>query len=329
MAKFSKIAAFGAGSGLNDLLTLMPDDVELVAIGDNDANCQGKKMRGVSVVAPTDIAQIECDAIVITASAVDPVRRQLIELGVPPEKIIALCPSASAELVGHANADLLRLNEGLSINLPQAGIATMYLRSEGENARASAWPVDYVRNQAFTLCAEQILARGVPGSIAELGVFRGDQAHLLSHLFPDRTLHLFDTFEGFAEADLGAERNAGFSAATLGDFAATSIELVLSKLLNPCRVAVHKGFFPATTVNVEDRFAFVSLDVDLHDPTAAGLEWFYPRLNPGGFIFVHDYNNDRYNGVRQAVENFVAKSHTCTLPLPDFWGSIVVMKPTG
>ncbi|MBV1690030.1 TylF/MycF family methyltransferase [Novosphingobium sp. G106] len=327
MTKFRKLAAFGAGSGLKDLLTLLPGDVELVAIGDNDAARHGQSAGGVSIVPAAELARLDYDALVITAGAVDPVREQLIALGAAPDKILALCPSASATLVDQVNIDITRLNQGLGINLPAAGIATMYLRFESENLKASAWPVDFVRNQTFNLCAEQIASRGVTGSVAELGVFRGDQAHLISRLFPDRPFHLFDTFEGFAKADLGAEENSGFSGASLGDFANTSIDLVMSKLHRPERVVVHQGFFPATAEGVEDRFAFVSLDVDLHDPTAAGLEFFYQRLNSGGFIFVHDYNNGRYNGVRKAVEDFVATTSACTLPLPDFSGSIVVMKP--
>lgn len=203
----------------------------------------------------------------------------------------------------------------------------MYLRIKQENHQASAWPIDFVRTQIFNLCAEQIKERGVPGAIAELGVFRGDQAHLISRLFPERTFHLFDTFEGFAFDDLKTEHSEGYSVASIGDFADTSVDLVLGKLLNPERVVVHKGFFPATAQGLEEIFAFVSLDVDLHDPTAAGLAYFYPRLSPGGFIFVHDYNNTRYNGVRDAVESFVAANACCTVPLPDFSGSILVMKP--
>lgn len=327
MAKFRKIAAFGSGSGLKDLLTLMPEGVELVAVADNDAANHGRNVQGVPVVPAIALTTLDVDAVVITAGAVDPIREQLLSQGIPPRKIIALCPSASAALVQHVNADILRLNEGFGINLPEAGIATMYLRFEGDNHRASAWPIDFVRNQTFTLCAEQIASRRVAGAIAELGVFRGDQAHLISRLFPDRPFHLFDTFEGFAEADLGAEASSGFSAAGLGDFANTSLDLVMGKLHQPGRVIVHRGFFPETAAGVQDRFAFVSLDVDLHDPTAAGLRFFYELLNPGGFIFVHDYNNGRYNGVRKAVEDFVAEVRACTLPIPDFSGSIVVMRP--
>ncbi len=327
MSLFRTVAAFGAGSGLADLMALKAPAIRLVAIGDNDVRRHGQELCGAKIVSAAELARIDCDALIITAGAVDAIRAQLIDLGADPKKIIALCPSASAALNDLVNADIVRLNEGLGIDRAKAGIATMYLRPGGGHRQASAWPVDFVRNQTFNLCAEQIETRGVAGAIAELGVFRGDQAHLMSRLFPNRVFHLFDTFEGFAEADLVAEQTAGFSAARLGDFADTSIELVMSKLANPGRVRVHKGYFPASAAGIEDRFAFVSLDVDLHDPIAAGLAYFYPRLAAGGFIFVHDYNNSRYHGVREAVEGFVARSGACTLPLPDFSGSIVVLKP--
>ena len=38
-----------------------------------------------------------------------------------------------------------------------------------------------------------------------------------------------------------------------------------------------------------EKFAFVSLDTDLYKPTLAGLEFFWPRMSKGGFIFIHDF----------------------------------------
>lgn len=326
MQRFKRIAAFGAGSGLKDLLTLKPSDIELVCVADNDAAQIGRKVLGVDVVAAHDILADTIDAVIITAGAVDAIREQLVGLGIPEEKIIPLCPSASRALVDAANVDLQRLSAGFGVSFPTAGIATMYLRVDEYNPQASAWPVDFVRTQAFTLFAEQIAQRNIAGSVAELGVFRGDQAHLISRLFPDKTFHLFDTFEGFAEEDLRSERSGGLSGAIVGDFANTSISLVMGKIQNPDNIVIHKGFFPGTTEGIEDHFAFVSLDVDLHDPTVAGLHWFYQRLSPGGVIFVHDYNNCRYNGVRKAVEAFVAETGVPTIPIPDFSGSIAVLK---
>ncbi len=49
-------------------------------------------------------------------------------------------------------------------------------------------------------------------------------------------------------------------------------------------------------------------------------------LSKGGFIFVHDYNNRRYMGVRDAVDAFLRNSGAVAMPLPDFAGSIVIAK---
>lgn len=326
MTVFKKIAAFGAGSGLKDLLALKPVDVELVCVADNGFASLPKSVFDVRVISPDGLRDLDLDAVIITAGVVDEIKGQLNTLGIDPEKIIALCPSASRNLVALVNQDIRKLSVGFGKILPEAGIASMYLRADVENPQASAWPIDFVRTQSFTLFAEQIKSQNVGGSVAELGVFRGDQAHLISQLFQDETFHLFDTFQGFSEVDLGSENVRSYSTSAAGEFSNTSVDLVLSKIHNPSRVVVHQGFFPETTDGVEDRFSFVSLDVDLHDPTLAGLRWFYPRMNKGGVIFVHDFNNCRYNGVRDAVNTFIAETGAKIMPIPDFSGSVAVLK---
>lgn len=185
---------------------------------------------------------------------------------------------------------------------------------------------DFVRRQAFKLVAARINELPITGDIAELGVYKGEQAAELNRMFPQRKLHLFDTFEGFHAADLPAEKTRGFSGAARGDFQDTSVDLVRKRMLAPEQVVFHQGYFPDSTAGVEGVFALVSLDVDLYAPTKAGLQWFYPRLAKGGYIFVHDYNNRRYMGVRSAVDEFIAASGACLMPLPDFAGSVVILK---
>lgn len=176
------------------------------------------------------------------------------------------------------------------------------------------------------LAADWVISRNVAGNVAELGVYQGEQAALLNQLFPDRKIHLFDTFAGFSDADVSTEAARGFSGAAVGDFQDTSVEKVMARMPHPGQVLVHAGMFPGTAQGIEDTFAFVSLDVDLFEPTLAGLEYFYPRLSAGGFIFIHDYNNKRYSGVRHAVDEFLARSNVPAFPLPDFAGSLVVLK---
>ena len=64
------------------------------------------------------------------------------------------------------------------------------------------------RSAQMRLIAEQINALAVPGDVAELGVFRGDFAVQINAAFSGRTIHLFDTFEGFCAADVDIERQS-------------------------------------------------------------------------------------------------------------------------
>ena len=97
----------------------------------------------------------------------------------------------------------------------------------------------------------------------------------LNRLFADRTLYLFDTFQGFSQNDLADGTEGKHSQAEAGDFQDTNLELVLSRLPYPEKAVVRKGYFPETAEGLEDRFALVSLDVaDLYKLTLSGLEYF-------------------------------------------------------
>ena len=322
----SRIVVFGTGSAALDFLSMAPDALEIVGLADNDASRHGTIVSGHEVVAPARLKDLDLDYVVIAARAIDAIANGLTDVGIPPERIVAFYPSYGKALHEVANRDIRILRDKLGLKLPPMGLATMYLDPEPSDESVDEPPRDFVRNQAFRLAARQVANLSVAGAIGELGVYQGDQAKLLNTLFPDRSLYLFDTFSGFSEKDLGSEAGKSFSSAAVGDFANTSIDLVMSKMPHPDRIKIFQGYFPDTAVGIEERFAFVSLDVDLYEPTLAGLEWFYERLNPGGYIFVHDYNNKRYMGVRSAVDRFVRSTHACCVPLPDFAGSVVIAK---
>jgi O-methyltransferase len=94
----------------------------------------------------------------------------------------------------------------------------------------------------------------------------------------------------------------------------------------PENCIVKKGYFPDTTKDIDEYFAFVSIDTDLYEPIYQGLCWFYPRLLRGGYIFVHDYNCAQYRGVKEAVVRFSRENSAPFFPLSDSGGSAVFMK---
>ncbi len=322
----TRIGIFGTGSALRDFLSILPEHVEVLGLGDNNPAVAGTEVYGHRAHDAKSFAALPFDRCVITARAVDPIRAQLIGLGVPAERISAYYPSYGHDLARSFTHDIATLNAELGLGLPVPGLATMYMWPQSGSPDESDGTIDFVRRQAILLVAEMIRNRGVEGQIGELGVYQGETAQLLHRLFPERELHLFDTFAGFAETDIGTEAAGGFSRAQAGDFRDTSVELVLSRMTDRDRIFIHQGLFPDTTAGVECRFALVSLDVDLFEPTLAGLRWFYERLTHGGYIFVHDYNNRRFMGVRNAVDQFVGESGAAILPLPDFAGSVVITR---
>ena len=176
---------------------------------------------------------------------------------------------------------------------------------DGEILTPSALKIFDARSATMRLLAEQINTFAIPGDVAELGVFRGDFAVQINAAFPERTLHLFDTFEGFCVQDIEVERRNQYSRAEVGDFAETAKDIVDKRLICRERAIFHKGFFPATFRGCENlRFAFVSVDADLYAPTAAALPIFWERLSPGGALMIHDVYSTQFCGVSHAVNDF-------------------------
>lgn len=140
-------------------------------------------------------------------------------------------------------------------------------------------------------------------SVAEVGVFEGDFAKWINKFYRNQKLHLFDTFEGFDKRDI--EKDYYYSKANVGDYANTSVNMVMSKMQYPENVIIHKGYFPETGQGILEQFVFVNLDVDLYEPTYRGLMFFKDRMIPGGVILVHDYFATNFQGPKKAVDRFI------------------------
>ena len=164
-------------------------------------------------------------------------------------------------------------------------------------------------NEAFTVYSVARAQAGLSGDMAEVGVFQGCSARLMSLASDGRPLHLFDTFAGLPEPEhheTDRMRRGHYSA---------SLEGVRAFLADRPDVSFHPGTFPETAQPcAEQRFSFVHLDVDLKAGTRACLEFFYPRLVPGGIILTHDYSY--LPGVQEAFDEFLVARPERVMELP-------------
>lgn len=138
----------------------------------------------------------------------------------------------------------------------------------------------------------------VNGDIAEVGVWKGGSAKLICEAKGNKTLHLFDTFEGLPDLCETDNPKQFYKGQYLGSF--ENVKTYLKKYSN---VYFYKGLFPSTAESIKNkRFSFVNLDVDLYQSTLSCLEFFYPRMNMGGVIISHDYIGAP--GVKKAFDDF-------------------------
>lgn len=185
--------------------------------------------------------------------------------------------------------------------------------------------LDFARAWSLVLNLKQALSRS-PGSVAELGVYKGNSAALLSFYARkfERKMYLLDTFSGFSEQQFDQDMGEGKQQA----FKDTSVEAVRSVVGDYPGNQWVIGVFPDSATNEmrEDTYGFVSIDCDLYEPIAEGLNFFWPRMAPGGMIFVHDYSSGFWPGATRAVDEFCAVNGVFGSLLPDLSGSYVLTR---
>jgi hypothetical protein len=149
----------------------------------------------------------------------------------------------------------------------------------------------------------------LPGDMAEVGVYQGASAKLLCGAKGDKHLHLFDTFEGSPKAsqyDGAAHSEKQYTC---------SLESVRAYLRGYENVHFYKGRFPESAGPLKNRrFSFVHFDLGLYEGTLACLDFFYPRMLPGGVMLLHDYS--LLAGVRKAVDEFLRDRPERPIELP-------------
>jgi O-methyltransferase len=149
-------------------------------------------------------------------------------------------------------------------------------------------------------CVETVLADDIPGDLVECGVWRGGacilmRAVLAAYGDEKRCVWLADSFAGVPRSD---PANYTADKGIRADFAAGILGVPESEVranferygLLDDRVRFLPGWFKDTLHDAPiDRIAVLRLDGDLYESTIQALDALYPRLSPGGFCIIDDY----------------------------------------
>lgn len=313
------IYVWGTGCGASELIEAGLEKEKIAAFVDSFP--MGETFLGRKVLLPEQLPRKDCDLLIITARHAEAIGNRCRELGIPEEKCLFL---KNNMILADRNASCCHAKELLGEALLKKLLPGQHVvPTPGQLADSDMDPRD-LSNDYVRLATLELLCRRlehVPGAAAELGVYRGFFARCINQLLSNRKLYLFDSFEGFAKNACASE---SFQAAHRN----TAIHKVLAIMPHPEMITVKPGFFPESLEGLEERFCLVSLDVDFYQTTLDGLRYFWPRLERGGYLMLHDWGSQSLPGVRQALEDFEREmgERLPAVPLCDVGGSLIICK---
>ena len=189
-----------------------------------------------------------------------------------------------------------------------------------------------------------ISREGIPGDLAECGVWRGGSIMAIALRLKemgvtDRQIWLYDTFEGMTEptaedveSDSGRHAKDLLDTTAVGDgnnvWAYSPIEDVRHNVIStnyPSELMRFVAGDVAITLHQEvpSRVSLLRIDTDWYESTKAAMEVLYPRLSLGGVCILDDYGH--WEGARQAVDEYFANSDSRPLMHPiDYSGRIFI-----
>ena len=313
------IYVWGTGCGASELIEAGLEATRITAFVDSFP--MGDTFLDKPVLLPQQLPLHDCDLLIITARHADSIGNRCRELGIPEEKCLFL---KNNMILTDRNTACTCAKDLLGEDLLEKLLPKHRIVPTPAQLAGSALPERDLSNDYVRLATLELLCRrlaDVPGAAAELGVYRGFFARCINQLLPERKLYLFDSFEGFSEE---ANASESFQAA----HANTTIEKVLAILPYPEKVIVKPGFFPESLGGLEEQFCLVSLDVDFYQTTLDGLRYFWPRLEKGGYLLLHDWGSPKLPGVAKALQDF-ERENGCripAIPLCDVGGSLILCK---
>lgn len=178
-------------------------------------------------------------------------------------------------------------------------------------------------------CLDSIREDGIPGDLAETGVWRGGsvifmRGYLKVWEMEGRKVWVADSFEGLPKPSLPEDAGWDYSKE-----AAPILAIPLEEVKNNFdkygllddSVCFLKGWFKDTLPEAPiGKLALLRLDGDLYESTMDALTSLYDKVSPGGYVIVDDYGD--FEPCKRAVDEFrQARGITEPLVTIDWAGS--------
>lgn len=237
--------------------------------------------------------------------------------------------------------DLVRYPTPLSVTVPDLSKAEQRIITTAKPFTMTSTE----RMASLINAVTYVIQNGIPGDIAECGVWRGGSMMivaqtLLAHGDRSRSLYLFDTFEGMSSPTEDDKSFDNVSAAVqleqeqqgTGIWCYASLEDVRANLLSTGypedKIHLIKGKVEDTIPQHSPAsLALLRLDTDWYESTKHELNHLFPILDAKGILVIDDYGH--WQGAKKAVDEYFAEQgETIYLHRIDYTARILVRAST-
>lgn len=176
-------------------------------------------------------------------------------------------------------------------------------------------------------------ANRLAGDFVECGVNRGFLSSSIMHYLDwnrgKKHFYLLDTFDGLDERYVSEdEKNRGAlngSRKSLkSGFYVSGVKSVKENFSEWKNVHIIQGSVPDTLAQVAaNSIAYLHIDMNCSAPEVAAIEFFWPKMTPGGMVLLDDYAFVGYELSKKGMDAFAAKNGVEILSLPTGQGLLV------
>jgi hypothetical protein len=182
------------------------------------------------------------------------------------------------------------------------------------------------KERCFALykAVKHVQAAKISGDLVECGVWRGGNTMLMANILTDsnstdRSIYLYDTYEGMSEPSPADKKTGSNEPArskwsvaekeSHNEWCYASLEEVQENMNQTAypqeKLHFIKGKVEETLQQKKpNQIAILRLDTDWYESTKAELETLFPLLASGGILIIDDYGS--WEGARKAVDEYFA-----------------------
>lgn len=195
-----------------------------------------------------------------------------------------------------------------------------FRKAYAAGAATGSWGAADIRWRTHVVLWAANAVRELDGDFVECGVNRGGLSRAVVEQLDwgtmPKTFYLLDTFQGFDPRYPPQELEHW-------DYE-DSYEAVCRTFAPFSNVTIIRGPVPDTLDQVAaDRIAFLHIDMNAVVPERAALEFFWPKLVPGGILLLDDYGHRGHEVQQRAHDEFAHQNGFEVLALPTGQGMAI------